>query len=110
MTLEAQIAYLRRSLELLGESLITIQPNQKLLRIGSLVGDVWKSTTPRKPCTFVHAHSRFTNEESTIERKISMSPVQACGGNDVSPSCCDNDLILVDTFEDKSRIANSITL
>ncbi len=82
----------------------------KLFRIGSLAGDVWKSTTPRKPCTFVHAHSRFTNEESTIERKISMSPVQACGGNDVSPSCCDNDLILVDTFEDKSRIANSITL
>ena len=39
-----------------------------------------------------------------------MSPVQTCSGNDVSPSCCDNDLILVDTFEDKSRIATSIPL
>jgi hypothetical protein len=81
----------------------------KLLRIGSLAGDVWKSTIPRKPCTFVHAHSRFTQEESNIESHISMSAVQACGSNDVSPSCCDND-ILVDTFEDKSRVASSITL
>ena len=82
----------------------------KLFRIGSLAGDVWKSTIPRKSCTSVHAHSRYTQEEPSIGSQISMSPVQACGGNDVSPSRHDNDLILVDTFEDKSRIAASITL
>jgi hypothetical protein len=85
----------------------------KLLRVGSLAGDVWKFTIPQKPCTFVYAHSCFTQEKSSklsIGSQISMFPVQACGSNDVLPLCCNNDLILVDTFEDKSRIITSITL
>ena len=82
----------------------------KLLRVGFLAGNVWRSTTPQKPCIFVHTNTRFTQEESTIESHISMFPVQVCSGNDESTSCCDNDAILVDTFEDKFRIATSTTL
>ncbi|CAG8667322.1 12848_t:CDS:2 [Funneliformis caledonium] len=82
----------------------------KLLRIGSLGGNAWKPTTPQKTCRLVHAHSRYTQEGSSIECHKTMSQVSVCVGKDESPSCCDNTLILVDTFEDKSRIANSITL
>jgi hypothetical protein len=83
----------------------------KLFRIGSLAGDVWKSTTPQKPCTFIHAHSYFTQEKSkklSIENQISTFFMQTCNSNNISPLCCNNDLILVDTFEDKSCIAKSI--
>ncbi|RHZ78175.1 hypothetical protein Glove_166g272 [Diversispora epigaea] len=82
----------------------------KLLRIGSLGGNAWKPTTPKKTCRRVFAHSRYIQEESSVECHTTMSQVRVCDEKDESPLRCDNTLILVDTFEDKSRIATSINL
>ncbi|RIA95645.1 hypothetical protein C1645_816340 [Glomus cerebriforme] len=81
----------------------------KLCRIGSLEGDVWKMIVPQKTCHLIHAHSRYTKEESSrIESQATMSQVQLCEGKNGRTSRCNDSLILVDTFEDKSRIATLI--
>jgi hypothetical protein len=97
---------------------------RKLLRIGSLGGDAWKPTTPQKTCRLVRALSLYPgrllvreaivgnrgviHENGGIRCHPTMSEVQVCDGKGEYPQCCDNTLILVDTFEDKSRIATSI--
>ncbi|CAI2194225.1 10660_t:CDS:2, partial [Funneliformis geosporum] len=78
----------------------------KLLRIGSLGGDAWKPTTPSKTCHLVHAHSRYTKEGSSIiKNQGSMSQVPVCEKTDGTASRCRDTSMLVDKFEDISRIA-----
>ncbi|CAI2180402.1 5377_t:CDS:2 [Funneliformis geosporum] len=81
----------------------------KLLRVGSLGGDVWKTIVPRKTCHLVHADSRFTSKgTSIIENPTTMSQVQLCEGKNGRTSRCNDLLILVDAFEDNSRIATLV--
>ncbi|CAI2191530.1 3997_t:CDS:2 [Funneliformis geosporum] len=81
----------------------------KLCRIGYLGGNAWKTTAPQETCRFVHPHSRFTQKGTSItESPTTMSQVQLREGKNESSSCCNNPFILVDTFEDKSRIATLI--
>jgi hypothetical protein len=47
----------------------------KLLRVGSLGGDVWKTIVPRKTCRLVHA---FTSRGSILENPTTMSQMQLC--------------------------------
>ncbi|GBC50844.2 hypothetical protein GLOIN_2v1561966 [Rhizophagus irregularis DAOM 181602=DAOM 197198] len=44
---------------------------------------------------------------SSIECHTTVHQVQLCDGNDESSSGCNNTLVLVDAFEDKSRVATS---
>jgi hypothetical protein len=84
----------------------------KLCRIGSLRGDAWESSTPHRSCRPVHAYPSPTQEESPIiDSQRTMSQVRVCDRQNGFPSCCDNILILVDTFEnieDRFRIASYI--
>ncbi|CAB5123277.1 hypothetical protein RhiirA5_359966 [Rhizophagus irregularis] len=80
----------------------------KLFRIGSLGDNAWKSTIPPRTCRLIHAQSRYTQGgSSSIECHTTVHQVQLCDGNDESSSGCNNTLVLVDAFEDKSRVATS---
>jgi hypothetical protein len=81
----------------------------ELRRIGSLGGDAWKTIVPQKTCRLIHAHSRYTEDESSsIGSQASMCQVRSCEGKNGRTSRCNDPLILVDAFEDKSRIASLI--
>ncbi|CAI2162310.1 12519_t:CDS:2 [Funneliformis geosporum] len=81
----------------------------KLRRIGSPGGDVWKKIVPQKTCRSIHAHSRYPEEVSSKTGSHgSMSQVRLCEDKNGRTSSCNDPLILVDTFEDKSRIATLI--
>ncbi|CAG8508600.1 7901_t:CDS:1 [Funneliformis caledonium] len=57
----------------------------------------------------IHAHSRYTKDESSsIESQATMSQMQLCEEKNGRTSHCEDLLILIDTFEDKSRIATLI--
>ncbi|RGB33023.1 hypothetical protein C1646_762155 [Rhizophagus diaphanus] len=64
------------------------------------LGDVWKTIIPWKTCRLIHAHSRYTEEESSsIGSQVTMFQMQSCEGR---TSRCNDPFFLVDTFEDKS--------
>ncbi|GES89802.1 hypothetical protein GLOIN_2v1632452 [Rhizophagus clarus] len=78
----------------------------ELLRIGSLGGDAWKPTTPSKTCHPVHTHSRYTEEGSSIiKHQGSVSQVPVRERTEGTASRRSDTSILVDKFEDISRIA-----
>ncbi|CAB4418399.1 unnamed protein product [Rhizophagus irregularis] len=80
----------------------------KLRRVGSLGGDDWKTIVPRKTCRLIHPNSRCTEDElSSIANYSNMLQMRSSEGGNRKTSCC-NDSILVDIFEDKSRIATLI--
>ncbi|RIA83463.1 hypothetical protein C1645_833798 [Glomus cerebriforme] len=81
----------------------------KLLRIGSLEGNVWKMIVPQKMCHLVHADSCFTSKGiSTIKNPTTMSQVQLCEEKNGKTLHYNDSLILVDVFEDNSHIATLI--
>ncbi|RIA86435.1 hypothetical protein C1645_829301 [Glomus cerebriforme] len=84
-----------------------LAPFGKLLRITSLRNNVQIQSGER--CHFIFAHSYSAQEDaSAINDQTSMLQISARNENDSSPSISDNLSILVDTFENKSRIATFI--
>jgi hypothetical protein len=77
----------------------------KLLRIGFLENNIWKSTTPLKMCHLIHADSHYTEEKSSIiEHQGSIFQVPIYEKTNKTASRCSDTTILVDKFEDISCI------
>jgi hypothetical protein len=70
-----------------------------------------ETTTPSEMCHLAYMHSRYIEEElSIIKHQGSMSQVPVCKKTDGTASCCSDTPILVDKFEDISRIATLFKL
>ncbi|GBC52367.2 hypothetical protein GLOIN_2v1785628 [Rhizophagus irregularis DAOM 181602=DAOM 197198] len=80
----------------------------KLRRVGSLGGDDWKMIVPQKMCHLIYPNFCCTEDElSSIANYSNMIQMRSSERVNKKTSYC-NDLILVDIFEDKSRIATLI--